>query len=66
MQRNRLINYLPYLIILIAVLSLFSLNGTSGTSQLSYEQLKSTLKNEKITESVSIDTFKKAIAANIA
>ena len=51
MQRNRLINYLPYLIILIAVLSLFSLNGTSGTSQLSYEQLKSTLKNEKITES---------------
>jgi len=51
MQRNRLINYLPYLIILIAVLSLFSMNGSSSTSQLSYEQLQSTLKNEKITES---------------
>ena len=51
MQRNRLINYLPYLIILIAVLSLFTLNGSSSTSQLSYEQLQSTLQNEKITES---------------
>ena len=35
MQRNRLINYLPYLIILVAVLSLFSLNGSGTTSQLS-------------------------------
>ncbi len=57
MQRNRLINYLPYLIILVAVLSLFSLNGSGTTSQLSYEQLKTTLQNEKIKESqISVGT----------
>ena len=57
MQRNRLINYLPYLIILIAVLSLFTLNGSGTTSQLSYEQLQTTLKNEKIKESqISVGT----------
>ena len=50
MQRNRLINYLPYLIILIAVLSLFSLNGSNGISQLSYAELKNTVANQKITE----------------
>ena len=50
MQRNRLINYLPYLIILIAVLSLFSLNGSNGVSQLSYAELKKTVANQKITE----------------
>jgi len=57
MQRNRLINYLPYLIILVAVLSLFSLNGSGTTSQLSYEELKTTLQNEKIKESqISVGT----------
>ena len=57
MQRNRLINYLPYLIILIAVLSLFSLNGSNGISQLSYAELKETVATRKVTETqISVGT----------
>ena len=51
MQRNRLINYLPYLIVIIAVMSLFSMNSTSSVKQLTYQELHTVLKEESVTES---------------
>ena len=51
MQRNRLINYLPYLIVIIAVMSLFSMNSTSAVKQLTYQELHTVLKEESVTES---------------
>ncbi len=57
MQKNKLINYLPYLIVLIAVLSLFQMNSGSGTSTLNYRDMTKVLESEEITESqISIGT----------
>ena len=51
MQKNRFLSYLPYLIVFVAVLSLFTMKGNTRTSTLSYQELQTVLKEEKITES---------------
>ena len=51
MQKNRLINYLPYVIVLVAVMSLFSMNSQSAVKQLTYQELHDVLTEENITES---------------
>ena len=51
MQKNRLFYYLPYLIVLVAILSLFSMNNGSSSETLTYQELKTTLKEKKIRES---------------
>jgi cell division protease FtsH len=52
MQKNKLLNYLPYLIVIIAILSLFSMNGSTATKTLSYSELQDVLANKTIDESV--------------
>ncbi|MEE3487666.1 MAG: ATP-dependent zinc metalloprotease FtsH [Bulleidia sp.] len=52
MQKKSFLNYLPALIVLIAVLSLFTMNTGSSTQTLNYSQLKETVQEEKISESV--------------
>ncbi|MCR5795271.1 MAG: ATP-dependent zinc metalloprotease FtsH [Solobacterium sp.] len=51
MQKNRLFYYLPYLIVLVAILSLFSMNNGSTSETLTYQELKTTLKEKTIKES---------------
>ena len=51
MQRNRLVNFLPYVIVLVAVMSLFSMNSTSAVKQLSYQEMHTVISEENITES---------------
>ncbi len=51
MQKNRFLNYLPYLIVLVAVMSLFSLNSPGTSKTLTYQELQTVLKEEKIKES---------------
>ena len=52
MQKKSFLNYLPALIVLIAVLSLFTMNTGSSARTLNYSQLKETVQEEKIGESV--------------
>jgi len=48
MQKNKIINWLPYLIVIIAIISLFSMSSSAGTQTLSYKDLKSTLSDSSI------------------
>ena len=48
MQKNKIINWLPYLIVIIAIISLFSMISSAGTQTLSYKDLKSTLSDSSI------------------
>ncbi|MBQ9047266.1 MAG: ATP-dependent zinc metalloprotease FtsH [Solobacterium sp.] len=50
--RNRILNLLPYLIVIIAVISLITMGGGSTSQELTYNELKSTLKSEDVEESV--------------
>ncbi len=51
MQKNRMVNILPYIIVIVAILSLFTMNNGSSTKTLTYQELKTVLKEETITES---------------
>lgn len=50
-RKNRILNFLPYIIVIAAMASLFSMNGASSTKTLSYTELQSVLKTEKVQES---------------
>lgn len=46
-----MVNILPYIIVIVAILSLFTMNNGSSTKTLTYQELKTVLKEETITES---------------
>ncbi len=51
MQRNRFANFLPYLVVILSVVMLMTMNQGSAVKTLTYQELQTVLKEEKITES---------------
>ena len=52
MQRNKLINILPYLILAIALFSLLTTNNQNSANSLAYNQFIEVVQQEKIDEAV--------------
>ena len=52
MQKNRFINFIPYLLVVAAIATLISLAGTNSREDLSYHELKQTLKEQNVKEAV--------------
>ena len=52
MQRNKLINVLPYLILVIALFSLLTTNNQNSANSLAYNQFIEVVQQEKIDEAV--------------
>ena len=48
MQKNKIINWLPYLIVVIAIASLLSMSSNAGTQNLSYNDLKDKIQDTNI------------------
>lgn len=59
MQKNKIVNWLPYLIVIIAITSLFSMSRNAGTQTLSYSDLKTVMSDE------TIDAANVSIGGNI-
>ncbi|MGB4613699.1 MAG: ATP-dependent zinc metalloprotease FtsH [Erysipelotrichaceae bacterium] len=51
MQRNRLVNYIPYMIVAIFLFTLFNMNDQSNAKSMTYGELIKTIEEEKIEES---------------
>ncbi len=49
-KNNKILYYLPYLVVLLLVLSLFTWTSGSTTESIGYQELKTVLKEEKITQ----------------
>ena len=57
MQRNRIVNFLPYLVVILAIVSLLGLNMGASSERISYYELQNVIEKEKVDEvSVSIGT----------
>ena len=57
MQRNRLVNFLPYLVVILAIVSLLGLNMGASSERISYYELQNVIEKENVEEvSVSIGT----------
>ena len=57
MQRNRIVNFLPYLVVILAVISLLGLNMGASSERITYYELQNVIEKEKVDEvSVSIGT----------
>ena len=57
MQRNRLVNFLPYLVVILAIVSLLGLNMGASSERISYYELQNVIEKRKVEEvSVSIGT----------
>ncbi len=52
MQKNRLVNYIPYMIVAIFLFALFNINGQSTAKSMTYGELIKTIEEEKIEESI--------------
>ncbi len=52
MQKNRVINILPYFIVMLAIVSLLTLRNNSGSSALSYSELVEIIETQEVNESV--------------
>ncbi len=52
MQKNRFINFIPYLMVIAAIATLITLSGTNTREDLTYHELKETLKEEKVDEAI--------------
>ncbi len=48
MQKNRIINWLPYLIVVIVIASLFSMSSNAGTQPVSYNDFQSVLSENTV------------------
>ena len=48
MQKNKLVNYIPYMIVAIFLFALFNINGQSTAKSMTYGELIKTIEEEKI------------------
>ncbi len=51
MQRNRFANILPYLVVILSIVMLMTMNQGGTSKVLTYQELQTVLKEEKITDS---------------
>ena len=52
MQKNRFINFIPYLLVVATIVTLISFAGVNSREDLSYYELKQTLKEQNVKEAI--------------